>query len=59
MNPIQETIQRRKQEVLNLLEKRRREKQGETIKSEKPTLHEMLKAMAIEISEKEGNKHDS
>ena len=36
-------------------------KQQETIKSEKPTLHEMLKAMAIEIemNEKEGNKHDS
>lgn len=32
-------------------------KEQETIKSEKPTLHEMLKA--IEINEKEGNKHDS
>lgn len=32
-------------------------KQRETIKSEKPTLHEMMRA--IEINEKEGNRHDS
>jgi hypothetical protein len=43
--------------VLTLLESRRRLKQQETIKSEKPTLHEMMRA--IEINEKEGNKHDS
>lgn len=42
--------------MLTLLERRRRQKQGETIKSEKPTLHEMLKAIE---NEKEGNKHDS
>ena len=57
MNPIHEAIQRRKQEVLTLLERRRRLKHRETIKSEKPTLHEMMRA--IEIYEKEGNKHDS